>query len=96
MKRGGCVYMITNERNTTLYTGITSNLKARLYEHENKLVKGSFSARYELKKLVYFEAFSRIEDAIQREKEIKGKTREKKEALINIRNPEWLDLSGEL
>ena len=85
------VYIITNKSNTVLYTGITSNLVRRIYEHKNKIVDG-FSKTYNVNKLVYFETSSSIESAIKREKEIKGKKREYKINLINNQNPSWSDL----
>ena len=86
------VYMLTNKHNTTLYTGVTNNLARRLYEHKHQLVDG-FTKRYNLHKLVYFDVTSDIRAAIAREKEIKGWTRGKKNALIDGLNPEWKDLS---
>ena len=85
------VYIITNKYNTVLYTGVTGNLARRIYEHKNKLVKG-FSQRYSLNKLVYYEVLDSVEVAAQREKQIKGVTRIKKERLINSINVDWLDL----
>lgn len=88
------VYFLTNWNNKTLYIGVTNNLKRRLYEHKEKLIPG-FSARYNLNKLVYFEIFNDSENAISREKYLKGKTRKKKNTLVEKDNPEWKDLSGE-
>jgi putative endonuclease len=96
MKRGGCVYIMTNENNTTLYTGVTSDLKLRIYQHKNNLLPKSFTAKYKLHKFVYFEAYNNIEEAIAREKQIKGGSRKKKEALIISFNPEWKDLYEEV
>lgn len=87
----GYVYIITNKTNSVLYTGVTSNLAKRIYEHKNKLVEG-FSNKYNLNKLVYYEVSDTINAAIVREKQIKGKTRAYKENLINSFNPDWLDL----
>ena len=87
---------MTNNNNTTLYTGVTSDLKIRVYQHKNNLFLGSFSATYKLHKLVYYEGFHYIEEAIAREKQIKGGSRRKKEALINALNPEWNDLYEEV
>jgi putative endonuclease len=92
MNKGGYVYIITNKHNTTLYTGVTSDLRARLWDHKTKFYPKSFSARYNLNKLVYFEAFGAIEDAIAVEKYIKGKSRAYKEQLIEKANPNWEDL----
>ena len=96
MKRGGAIYMLTNKNNTVIYTGVTSDLLKRIYEHRSGKHKYSFSNRYNLYKLVYYEGFHRIEDAIAREKQIKGGSRAKKEFLINSINPEWRDLSYDL
>jgi putative endonuclease len=92
MKKGGAVYILTNKHNKVLYTGVTSNLRVRIYQHRNGVYKNSFSSRYNVYKLVYYESFSRIEEAIRREKLIKGGSRAKKIALINQLNPEWKDL----
>jgi len=89
------VYILTNKRNNVLYVGITNNLIRRVYEHKNKLISG-FTSKYNVNKLVYYESFQSIFDAIKREKEIKGWKREKKVALINSFNPEWKDLYEEL
>ncbi|KAB1067652.1 GIY-YIG nuclease family protein [Tamlana haliotis] len=88
----GYVYIITNRNNTTLYVGVTNNLSRRIQEHKEKHDKKSFSARYNLNKLVYFETFQMIGDAIGREKQLKAGNRAKKVALIEDVNPEWLDL----
>ncbi len=92
MEKKGYIYIITNKNNTTLYTGVTSNLNKRIYEHKNHLIEG-FSKRYNLEKLVYYEIFSDVRDAINREKQIKAGSRNKKEKLINSINPQWNDLS---
>ena len=86
---------MTNKHNNVLYTGITSDLKRRVYEHKEKLVNG-FTKKYNVIKLVYYEAFSDGMSAIQREKQIKAGSRRKKEELINNINKEWYDLYGEL
>ena len=85
------VYILTNKRYGTLYTGVTSNLIGRIWQHKNK-VSGGFTAKYRLKKLVYFELFDTMYEAISREKQIKAGSRNKKIALINSRNPGWRDL----
>lgn len=85
---------MTNEKNGTLYTGITSDIGRRTFEHKNGLVEG-FTKKYELHMLVYVEAHDRIDEAIQREKCIKEWKREWKINLINKANPEWLDLSNQ-
>ena len=85
------VYMMTNSVNTSLYTGVTNDLIRRVYEHRNHLVKG-FTSKYNTEKLVYYECTQSVESAIEREKQIKGYRREKKNRLINTMNPEWKDL----
>ncbi len=90
-EKQGYVYILTNKVNTVLYTGVTSNLVKRIYEHKNKLVP-SFTNSYNVSKLVYYEVYPSILSAIEREKQIKGKKRVYKEALINEFNPEWIDL----
>ena len=87
------VYILTNARHTTLYVGMTTDLVTRLWEHRTKQNKTSFTARYNVDKLVYYESFETVIEAIDREKYIKGKTRGWKEALIKSMNPEWQDLS---
>jgi putative endonuclease len=94
MQKGGYIYIMTNANKTTLYIGVTSNLPKRIHEHKTHIFKNSFSARYNLELLVYYETFERIELAIARETEIKKWNRAKKETLINGLNPEWDDLSG--
>lgn len=89
---GGFVYILTNTHHTTLYVGVTSDLYNRTVDHRDKLFPKSFSARYNLNKLVYYEVFDAIVDAIAREKQLKAGSRKKKEALINKYNPEWKDL----
>ena len=86
---------MTNKINTTLYTGVTNNLKRRVYEHREKLSSG-FTSRYNIYKLVYYEVFEDIENAIRREKQIKGGSRKKKIDLINAFNKEWKDLYDQL
>ena len=88
------VYIITNKTNRVLYTCVTNDLKKRVYEHKNKLVKG-FTSRYNVEKLVFYEVCESIESAILREKQIKGWLRNRKIALIEAMNPEWRDLSLE-
>ena len=89
------VYMVSNQTNTTLYIGVTSNLIKRMYEHKNKLTQG-FTQKYNCNKLVYFESFETIQEAIQREKYLKGKKRDFKESLIDSINPKRLDLYNEI
>ena len=92
----GFIYIVTNKNNTTLYIGVTSNLPKRILEHKEKRYENSFSARYNLDKLVYFEQFQMIGDAIGREKQLKGGNRETKLNLINKINPDWKDLYQEI
>jgi len=92
MERGGCVYIITNDHHTVLYTGVTSNLKGRIWDHRNKKYPASFTARYNCSKLVYYEFYSTITEAIAFEKSIKASNRKYKEKLISIMNPSWRDL----
>ncbi|MBV5330537.1 MAG: GIY-YIG nuclease family protein [Chlorobium sp.] len=87
----GFVYILTNTYNKVLYTGVTSDLKRRIYEHRNKLANG-FTKKYNCTKLVYYEITEEIETAIEREKQIKAGSREKKLALIKGFNPAWTDL----
>ena len=89
------VYLICNKNNTTIYTGITSNLKRRIWEHKNKTTKG-FSSKYNLYKLLYYEIYQDPENAIIREKQIKSGSREKKIELIESMNPKWIDLYDNL
>ena len=88
----GFIYILTNKNNTTLYVGVTSNLIARIQQHKEQRYKTSFTARYHLHKLVYYEAFQMIGDAIAREKQLKAGKRAKKVALIEQLNPNWEDL----
>jgi len=94
MERGGYVYILTNKSNKVLYTGVTSDLESRVYQHKQKEYPDSFSARYELNKLIYYEKFNFIEDAIKREKQIKGGSRNAKIDLVSKKNPFWNDLSS--
>ncbi len=85
------VYIMASERNGTLYTGVTSNLIQRVYQHKNSLTKG-FTNRYGCKMLVYYELFFAMENAILREKKLKGGSRMQKLRLIESLNPQWNDL----
>ena len=96
MEKGGAIYIMTNKNKTTLYIGVTSDLKRRIYEHKHHLFKNSFTDKYNLELLVYYEGFHDIEEAIFREKQIKGGSRKKKEDLINSINPKWNDLYDEI
>jgi len=95
MPRQYCVYILTNRGNTVLYTGVTGDLKSRVYQHREKLVNG-FSSRYNVNKLVFYEATDDVNAAIAREKQIKAGSRQKKTDLINGMNPEWEDLYDDL
>jgi putative endonuclease len=85
------VYIMTN-KSRTLYTGVTNDLARRVYEHKQKLLPG-FTSKYNITKLVYFEATEDVYAALNREKQIKGWLRDKKIALIEAANPDWKDLS---
>ena len=91
MQTESYVYLLANKHNNVLYTGVTNDLIRRVYEHKNKLVAG-FTQKYNVDRLVYFEVCSGIVVAIEREKQIKGWSRKKKQDLINTLNPEWDDL----
>ena len=90
------VYILTNKNHTVLYTGVTSDLEKRVMEHKIKSHPKSFSAKYNLNQLVYFEQCPDILFAIAREKQLKSGSRQKKIDLINTFNPAWQDLSDEL
>ncbi len=96
MVHGGCVYIMVNLRHTVFYTGVTSDLVARISEHKNKIYPNSFTCRYNITKLVYYESFYSIEEAIEREKQIKKYSRFKKVRLVISQNPEWRDLYEEI
>ncbi len=85
---------MTNKNNHVLYTGVTSNLFKRVAEHRDKVVAG-FTSSYNVNKLVYYEEYATMEEAIAREKQIKGGSRQKKLDLISRKNPEWKDLYDE-
>ena len=89
------IYIMTNKRNTVLYTGVTNDLIKRVYEHKSKLVEG-FTKKYNINKLVYFEMYENPSEAIAREKQIKAGSRQKKINLINTINLEWKDLYLEI
>ncbi len=96
MEKGGAVYILANKNNTVLYTGVTSNLKARIFEHKEKKYKTSFTSKYNVDKLVYYKGFQYIEEAIAEEKRIKGGSRNKKIKLIETINHKWNDLYNTL
>ena len=85
------VYMMTNQYRNVLYTGVTNDLVRRVYEHRNHLIKDSFTARYHVTKLVYFEATEDVRSALEREKQIKSWKRSRKDALVESQNPTWED-----
>src|ERR1041385_3396325 len=95
MERGGYVYIMTNKHHTTLYTGVTSELQVRINQHKSKEYPNSFTSKYNCDKLVYYNGFPTIEEAIAEEKRIKGGSRQDKIDLINKMNPKWEDLSGD-
>ena len=90
------VYILTNKHHTVLYTGVTNDLIRRIYEHKNHLDKNSFTAKYKVTKLVYFEETSDVRSAIEREKQIKSWSRDRKTDLIFERNPHWVDLYNQI
>lgn len=89
------VYIMTNAKNGTLYVGVSNDIVRRIYEHKNKTFPDSFTARYNCDKLVYFEEYKYVNDAIEREKKIKAGSRQKKIELIESINPQWLDFSAQ-
>jgi putative endonuclease len=95
MKKCPAIYIMTNKRSGTLYTGVTSDLIKRVYQHKNNLTPG-FTQEYDCKYLVYYELYEDMINAITREKQIKGGSRKKKIALIESMNPRWLDLYHDL
>ena len=86
------VYILTNEKGNVLYTGVTNDLIKRVFEHKHHLDQGSFTARYNVEKLVYFEMTSDVKAAIEREKQIKGWNRKRKNQLVESMNPVLKDL----
>ena len=89
-----CVYIMTNWKRTTLYIGVTSDLERRVAQHRSHALKG-FTDTYNLEKLVYYEECTQVDDAIKREKQLKGWTRAKKNRLIEGMNPHWRDLAAD-
>ncbi len=96
MTRGGSIYIMANRLRTTLYIGVTSDLRSRVIEHKEHHYKNSFTDKYNCELCMYYEHYSTIQQAIAREKEIKKWRREKKDALINALNPKWEDLWNEI
>lgn len=89
MNKIGYVYIMTNKSKSTLYIGVTNNLCRRFYEHKNHLVRNSFTDKYNLEFCIYYEEYLYFDLAIKREKELKKWNRQKKEELINKKNPDW-------
>lgn len=89
------VYIMTNKKDGVLYVGVTNNLIKRIWEHKEKTNKLSFTSKYNLDKLVYFETYTDPENAIKREKQLKAGSRQKKIDLIEKENPDWEDISEE-
>ncbi|MDD5098006.1 MAG: GIY-YIG nuclease family protein [Candidatus Omnitrophica bacterium] len=95
VNKAGYVYLMMNKMNTVIYTGVTNDLQKRIYEHKEKMVNG-FTKKYNVNRLVYYEIFDNIVDAISREKQIKAGSRKKKIDLIGSINPDFKDLYYEL
>lgn len=91
IEREGYVYLMMNNGNSVIYTGVTSNLQKRVYEHRSKLVEG-FTKKYRVTKIVYYEVCGNVESAILREKQIKAGSRKKKIEMIKCMNPKFEDL----
>lgn len=89
------VYVLTNDSNKVMYIGITNNIGRRIYEHKNSLIDG-FTKKYRIHKLVHCERYEDVKIAIQREKQLKGWRRSKKNALVETTNPEWKDISDRI
>jgi putative endonuclease len=96
MERGACVYILSNQHLTVYYTGVTSDLVSRLIQHKTKYYPKSFTARYNIDRLLYYESFHSVEEAIAREKQIKKYSRVKKLKLIHAVNPAMHDLWDEI
>lgn len=96
MYKGGAVYIMSAPDRTALYTGVTSQLNVRVWQHKNKEFPNSYSAKYNCIWLVYYKYYGGIEEAIIEEKRIKGGSRQQKLDLILSMNPEWVDLSNTL
>ena len=95
MEKFGYVYIMTNKNKTTLYIGITNDLVRRVFEHKKHLIKNSFTDKYNLEYCIYYEEYPYFDLAINREKELKKWNRQKKEDLINKKNPQWQELVNE-
>jgi putative endonuclease len=92
IRKSGCVSILTNEGKTVLCTGVTSDLRPRMWQHRNQWFSKSFKARYHCIHLAYYHFYETIAIAISSEKRLKAKQQKEKERLINSRNPQWLDL----
>ncbi len=90
------VYILTNARKNLIYVGVTNDLIRRVYEHKHHLAENSFTDRYNIDKLVYFEETSDVTAAIEREKQLKGWNRARKNRLVETKNPRWVDLYDSL
>ena len=90
------VYILANQTNVTIYTGVTNNLVKRVYEHKHDMDPQSFCSKYRVHKLVYYETTSDVRSAIEREKQIKSWSRKRKNILVESMNPEWKDLYQEI
>ncbi len=95
MMKSYYIYIMTNQYHTVLYTGVTNDLKVRVSQHKSKMIPG-FTSKYNVDRLVYYEECGEVYEAIAREKQIKGGSRQKKLDLIQAFNPEWQDLYGEI
>jgi putative endonuclease len=93
MSKYAFIYILSNEHNTVLYIGVTNDISRRFLEHQSRIIPG-FTKRYNVSKMVYFEEYCSIEDAIAREKQLKKWSRKKKEMLIGTMNRSWRDLGG--
>lgn len=96
MYKDGFIYILTNKNKTVLYIGVTSDLRARIWEHENRVDQKSFTYQYNVMYLIYYEFLESIDVAIDRERQLKKWSRKKKEILINRLNPEWKFLNEEV
>ena len=90
------VYILATNDNGVIYTGITNDLRRRIYEHKNSLDRNSFTSRYCVNKLVYYEYTGDVRAAIEREKQIKGWNRKRKNKLVESKNPNWEDLYSQI
>ena len=96
MHKGGFIYILTNKNKTVLYIGVTSDLEGRIWEHENRVDRKSFTYQYNVVYLIYYEFLESIDLAIDREKQLKKWSRTKKETLVKKLNPEWRFLNEEI